>query len=90
MPTDLAGQPEGSSHDALRRLGWRGVAQPVPTPEIDDDARLRSVIQSGSELVAAIGGGAVGLMGGPDWSDGWGRDWSRLDEKDAAGRVSQL
>lgn len=41
------------------------MAQLVPTPEIDDDARLRSVIQSGSELVAAIGGGAIGLIGGP-------------------------
>jgi hypothetical protein len=41
------------------------VVQPVPTPDSDEDARLRSVIQSGSELVAAIGGGAVGLIGGP-------------------------
>jgi hypothetical protein len=37
------------------------------TPPDDEDARLRSAIQSGSELVAAIGGG---LIGGPIGSTG--------------------
>ena len=34
-------------------------------PEDDSGRRFRGMINSSSDLIGAVGGGAVGLMGGP-------------------------
>jgi hypothetical protein len=41
------------------------MVEPNESPATEDDARLRVAIESGSELLGAVGGGAVGLLGGP-------------------------
>lgn len=41
------------------------MAEPTTPGDSGDDARLRLAIESGGELLGAVGGGAVGLLGGP-------------------------
>jgi hypothetical protein len=41
------------------------MAEPSEPPATGDDDRLRLAIESGGELLGAVGGGAVGLLGGP-------------------------
>jgi hypothetical protein len=41
------------------------MVEPTESPATEDDDRLRVAIESGGELLGAVGGGAVGLLGGP-------------------------
>jgi hypothetical protein len=50
-------------HVSEARLG--SMVEPSESRDSGDDVRLRLAIESGGELLGAVGGGAVGLLGGP-------------------------